>query len=135
MSGLLLIDCEKWRSENTLLSIMKKAKELKDYPDQEILNCTFEKKYKHLDPKYCVIYKIMDEVYTEEEIARLIKEQVIVHYPGDGSSKPWNNPFLPSYKYFFKALKKTPYKRFVFLNQLSFCFKTLLGKFGKKKAS
>lgn len=114
MSGLLLIDCKKWRKENItkkLLSETEKLKERIDLPDQEIFNVVFNNRYKSLDKKYCVIYKIFEDCYSQNDIEYLKQNQIIVHYPGGYESKPWNNKDLISGEYFWNAVKYTDFKK------------------------
>ena len=112
MSGLLILDCNQWRNfnyTNRLTSISQSYIALKKKVlDQDILNICFENNYKLLDVKYCVIYKIFEDYYTNEEIEYLKKEQVIIHYPG-GLTKPWLNKKLESGEYFWNIAKLTPY--------------------------
>lgn len=85
MSGLLLIDCNLWRKNNITSKLFEQTTFYSNritLPDQEIFNIVFDNDYMPLDKKYCVIYKIFDQVYTKEQIDNLIKEQVIIHYPG-----------------------------------------------------
>lgn len=120
MSGLMLIDCVKWRNNNVTNKLLNKTIELETFPDQEVLNSLFVNNYKKLDAKYCVIYKLFKDCYSDEEIKRLKTDQVIVHYPGGGISKPWNNPFLKSGEYFNKVLKYTKFSREIRKQQKSF---------------
>lgn len=108
-SGLLLLDCIKWRKENIAEKLIHLAVERK-LPDEEILNIYFSgNKYKKLFAKYCVIYKYLDECYTKEEIEMLTKEQVIIHYPG-GATKPWNNKKLLSANFFWEVVDYTDFR-------------------------
>lgn len=87
MTGLLLIDCELWRNSNITNKLLEKTQQYSnnlDLPDQEIFNIVFDNNYKMLDKKYCVIYKIFNQVYTKEEILELESNKVIIHYPGGG---------------------------------------------------
>lgn len=126
MSGLLLIDCEKWRKENyhkKLLAETKKRAMILNLPDQEIFNVVFENNYKELDKKYCVIYKIFDDVYDKKEVKELKTTQVIIHYPGAKEWKPWNNKHLKSSEYFWRYVCYTNFKREIDLIYKVFQFK------------
>lgn len=113
MSGLLLIDCVKWRKEKICASLVRIAK-ARQLPDQEAMNIVFDgNNYKQLSPKYCVIYKILEECYSHDYARKLKNEQIIIHYPGGGSSKPWYNPALPSAEYFWESAKKTNFDEFL----------------------
>lgn len=88
-SGLLLIDCVKWREKNRLKNIIKLEKKLKDKldcPDQDLLNVEFSNNYKELDSKYSVVNQIAD-YYTKTK-----KEIIIRHF--NGRKKPWHYPKL-----------------------------------------
>lgn len=106
MSGLLLIDCEMWRKHdisNKLISISKEKQLL----DQEAMNIYFNSNnYVALDPKYCVIYKILEDCYSIDEARKLKARQMIVHYPGAGDSKPWYNTDLPSAEFFWNCVER-----------------------------
>lgn len=121
MSGLMLIDCEKWRNKNITESLLKKTAQLRNMPDQEVLNVIFSpNQYKILDAKYCVIYKIFKECYSSDKVREYVQNQIVVHYPGGGSSKPWNNRFLKSGKYFNKTLRYTDFRKEIKRNQWKF---------------
>ena len=87
-SGLLLIDCKKWRENN----ITKKLKDIYDeykdrmiHNDQDLLNILFaNNKYFNLDTKYNYIIQFQPTK----------NPNVIYHY--DGPIKPWH--FLPDLK-------------------------------------
>ncbi len=114
MTGLLLIDCKKWREQNLSEKLFQKTQELQnkiDLPDQEVFNVVFDNNYCELDSKYCVIYKIFNECYDRKKINYLLKNQVIVHYPGALESKPWNNKKLKSAQYFWRVVNKTDFKK------------------------
>jgi len=133
MSGLMLIDCEAWRKHDITSKLLKKTSELQTMPDQEVLNVIFStNNYKMLDVKYCVIYKIFNECYSKEEIRKYIRTKVIVHYPGGGMSKPWNNPFLKSGRYFNNCIKYTDFKKDIRKGQFEFLCVKIKGKLLRK---
>lgn len=115
MSGLLLIDCEKWNEANVtdeLLSLTTKlAKENKlIFPDMDVLNKYFGTNYKHLDKCFCIIPKTLKSNFTSKEIDNLIANQVICHFAGGGKWKPWNNKHLEGAQYFWKCVKYTDFQ-------------------------
>lgn len=109
MSGLLLIDCEKWREEGVterLLEVSRRELLL----DQETMNIVFDhNRYQKLDAKYCVIYKLLNTCFPPEEKEALLRRQVIVHYPGGNEWKPWNNPSLWGGEFFWETAQKTEF--------------------------
>lgn len=78
-SGNLLFDCEKWRQENvvdSLLHILNDTSIDLKYPDQDILNLYFQNNYKILDKKYCYL------TCYEKSTSQVIRH--FTEYP-----KPW----------------------------------------------
>ena len=113
MSGLLLINCEKWRADNISQKLIALASREK-FNDQIALNVFFNgNNYYKLDNKYCVIYKLLDLCFSNIESERLKKEQVIIHYPGGGLCKPWLNPQLPSADFFWKVVPYTGFNNYL----------------------
>lgn len=114
MSGLLLIDCELWNNfnlTNRLLTETKAHLNSLDLPDQEVFNIVFDNNYKELNNKYCVIYKLFSDIYTDEEIKKIEREKIIIHYPGSGLFKPWNNKELIGAQYFWDIVKYTNFRK------------------------
>lgn len=77
-SGVMLIDCERWRNKvelKDLLEIEKKYRETRLYNDQDVLNKYFDKKYKILDKKFNVMYEDNDAIEIRHLSDRI---------------KPWN---------------------------------------------
>lgn len=110
MSGLFLINCKKWREQNITEKLLKIAAK-KKVADQEAYNILFQpNRYKKLDNRYCVIYKLLDICYREEERKKLTEEQVIIHYPGGNEYKPWNNPTLNGAEYFWNSVKDSGFE-------------------------
>ena len=97
-SGVLVIDCQKWRQQNitqSLLETYNQYRELTQYPDQDPLNKLFENNYLELDPIYntteqTIIY--FQNNATLDEYNFLKNNIVIRHFAGD--NKPWNQVFL-----------------------------------------
>lgn len=106
-SGILVIDCKKWRENNLtqkLKDIYEEYKERMIHNDQDLLNILFSNnKYFNLDKKFNYIIQ-----YEHTE-----NPNVIYHY--DGAVKPWH--FLPSLKtniikyidIWWDYAKKTPF--------------------------
>lgn len=121
-SGLLLINCQRFREEDLLPKLLSNAgkysSKLKFF-DLDLLNITCEKMYA-LPLKYCVLqslfylpdyksakeYSYLNKVYSDEEIQNSIKNVIIVHYAGK-MGKPWRmkNPY-PDYSEYINKLPK-----------------------------
>ncbi len=103
-SGLMLLNCKKFRAENIFNKLIENAKKYyKDlrFFDLDLINITCNKIYP-LDMKYCVMqsiyynddykqrgdYQYLKGVYSNEEIETSKENAVIVHYGGE-PGKPW----------------------------------------------
>jgi lipopolysaccharide biosynthesis glycosyltransferase len=104
-SGVLLINLEKWRSENVTEMLMQVAdKYINDlkWCDQDVLNIFFS-------GKCCRI----EETYNTITDKKLPETPIIIHF--SGASKPWHYINSGPYKSFYlKFLKMTPFKNEVF---------------------
>ncbi len=91
-SGLLLIDCKKWREANITsycYEIVQNIPKLR-YGDQDLLNIVFSNNYKYqrLHQKYCVIPFQLNKMRTFSKDAReALENPFIIHYAG--GNKPW----------------------------------------------
>lgn len=89
-SGILLIDCKKWRDANITsrcYEIMQNTSKLR-YGDQDLLNIVFANNYKKLHKKYCVIPFQLKEMQTfSKESQEALANPFIIHYAG--GNKPW----------------------------------------------
>jgi lipopolysaccharide biosynthesis glycosyltransferase len=111
-SGVLLINCDKWREQNLTEKIINIGKEKRlFYPDQDALNILFnDNRYKLLDVKYCFInerygfsYKFVSNLHNLKiDLEYNLKHIVLMHFAG---SKPWK-------EYFYKDLNKDKSVRF-----------------------
>ncbi len=119
-SGLMLLNCKKFREEKLFDRLIENAKrlykELKFF-DLDLINITCNNIYP-LDMKYCVMqsiyyhedydkradYKYLNGVYSDEEIEDSKENTVIVHYGGK-PGKPWRlkKPY-PDYKEYIGKL-------------------------------
>jgi len=120
-SGLMLMNCKKFREENIFQKLINNAKafynDLKFF-DLDLVNITCEK-ILPLDMKYCVMqsiyynedykkrqdYQYLKSVYTDEEIETAKNNTVIVHYGGK-SGKPWR--MKHSYKDYQDGIDNLP---------------------------
>lgn len=116
-TGMMLINCKKWRENN----IPKRAVEIAlektgtawGY-DQTVLNQLFEGKVKYVDLKwnlqYCPI-NVYPTYKSKKEYKEAIKSANVIHFVGD--YKPWKQGFScfsPKHKDFFKYHEMTSYK-------------------------
>ncbi|MCQ2753435.1 MAG: glycosyltransferase family 8 protein [bacterium] len=129
-SGLMLLNCEKFRVENLLETLLENAKikykELKFF-DLDLMNITCQN-ILPLDFKYCVLqsinyrddfntsreYKYLKDVYTNEELIKAKTNPAIIHYAGS-PGKPWRmkKPYEDYKKYvdeLSKELKKYTFR-------------------------
>jgi lipopolysaccharide biosynthesis glycosyltransferase len=84
-SGVLLIDCEKWRQENITNKCIKIAKKYEKFlpnADQDVLNKCFENNnYKEINVKFnfngdFIVYKEL----TENEISKLMDNNIVIKH-------------------------------------------------------
>jgi lipopolysaccharide biosynthesis glycosyltransferase len=86
-SGVILINCKKWRENdmtNKLFDIEKQHHNAIEYPDQDILNIAFSSNYKHLDRKFNFVNWYADHNHTKTE-------PLLRHFSGGGDCKPWRS--------------------------------------------
>ncbi|MDR2526415.1 MAG: glycosyltransferase family 8 protein, partial [Rickettsiales bacterium] len=93
-SGVLLIDCEKWREQNItqkLFEIEARERDNIIFQDQDVLNIMFDNNYKILPLKYNLsnlCFKKLGHPTIIPSVIRAMAGCVIRHYVGP--SKPWN---------------------------------------------
>lgn len=121
-SGLMLLNCKKFREEKLFEKLIENAKRLYKelrFFDLDLLNITCDKIYP-VDMKYCVMqsiyyhedydkradYRYLKGIYSDEEIETSKENTVIVHYGGK-PGKPWRlvNPY-GDYKTYICKLPK-----------------------------
>jgi lipopolysaccharide biosynthesis glycosyltransferase len=113
-SGVLLIDCKKWRQERYIDKLLELGKNYKNgaFPDQDILNDCFKNNYKILDNQFNLLNV---DVHWRCSIVRhpflvlKLKNKCIVrHYCG--KHKPWNVIKINSWKFkeWWRYCKMTP---------------------------
>lgn len=103
-SGLMLLNCKRFRDEDILSKLIKNAethyKELKFF-DLDLVNITCQN-IKPLDFRYCVLqgiyynedfhrngdYKYLKNVYSDDELINAKSNPAIIHYAGK-PGKPW----------------------------------------------
>ena len=123
-SGLLLVDCEKWREENItskLFQISDRYKEKIHQGDQDVLNIYFNSNYKEINPRFEVtnlMIKYSD--FLNEEEKQAVKKPAIRHY--ESEEKPWNkksflNEPMRDFDLFWQYAKLT-----IFYSELKFNF-------------
>lgn len=112
-SGVLLINCEKIRNDNKIpgmFDFITKNMEKFECHDQDIINMYFNDRILVMSKLYNV--QISDYINCDEFI-KLINDAKIYHYIT--RSKPWSLfNSVPAKKEFYKYIKKTPYKNFIF---------------------
>jgi lipopolysaccharide biosynthesis glycosyltransferase len=111
-SGVLLIDCAKWRENNItekLLILETQIKNLLRFPDMDILNKYFDGNYKILDKKYNMTTQ---QVLYDKLNGISIDDMVIRHF--ESNKKPWNSYYykqhpIPYHEHFWLYTRLTPF--------------------------
>jgi lipopolysaccharide biosynthesis glycosyltransferase len=104
-SGLLVMNCDKWRKDHTiqhLLTILKESEIKFHFVDQDGFNIYFENNYLLLDKHYNIMpsYK---NFYDRERY----KNTKCLHYTTNKPWKPWKK--CNQSEVFWKYARKTPY--------------------------
>lgn len=89
-SGVLVINCDKWRNENItdkLTTIVENTKNSLKYPDQDALNIMFDNNYYKLPIGWNRDIACLQDDYEDDPNA--VEKCFLLHY--DGKEKPWNN--------------------------------------------
>lgn len=122
-SGLMLLNCKKFREEAIFDKLIKNAKVYYDklkFFDLDLINITCDN-ILPIDMKYCVMqsiyynedyrdkaeYQMLKGVYSDEEIENSKQNTVIVHYGGK-IGKPWRmkKPYTDYQEYIDKLPKE-----------------------------
>ncbi len=125
-SGVLLIDCPKWRKNvhiDELLSIEKKYREKRLHNDQDVLNKFFENNYKILDYRYNVMFDAQNIVlrhYTSQ-----IKPWQADFYLDAVSHKPLKTKNIET---FWQYAKMTEFYNELVINKEHFLSSNILYK-------
>ena len=111
-TGVLVINLEKWNSENIAIAVAEYISKYKLATDQEGLNIVLRDKWKELDPKWnrtAGIYEYnswKDSPFSEEEFNNLVAHPYIIHFTS--ADKPWNSiARCPEQPLFYKYLDMT----------------------------
>lgn len=111
-SGVLLIDCLKWKESDILTKLfaaMDKYKTNLKYPDQDALNIVFDSTYKVLDDKF---NRDINCLKNEKlNLKSLNDELFLIHY--DGPTKPWIYKDMFLSEFFWQYAKITPFYKFL----------------------
>jgi lipopolysaccharide biosynthesis glycosyltransferase len=109
-AGMLLIDTEKWNAFDTtpkLIEYLNQNFHKNRFFDQDALNAILYDKCKKLPPVwnqqigiYYIDPKIINDVYSKEDIVQAKKNPVIIHF--NGKEKPWHYVSLHPYKKKFR---------------------------------
>jgi lipopolysaccharide biosynthesis glycosyltransferase len=89
--GVILIDFEKWKSEqieNQLIGVAKSGPFV--YLDQDVFNIVFKDSWTLLDKRF----NFLQEIQLEDFSTRSIQNPAIVHFVG---AKPWGKTRMSSY--------------------------------------
>jgi len=103
-SGVLLIDCQKWRDNDVINKILNVENDLRYHllcPDQDLLNKVFDNNYKKLDLGYNLLNGHIHFNNSTLNNNNISLNPVIRHF--EGAVKPWLsdiNEFGDKIKYF-----------------------------------
>lgn len=113
-AGMLLIDCQAWRDNNTTDKCMEYlSKEKPMHLDQDTLNAVLQSKWKHLPYRWNYMADFHGAYFGEREYKMDIEKSypfypVVIHFTG---VKPWNHANRSVYKAdFFKYQALTKWK-------------------------
>jgi lipopolysaccharide biosynthesis glycosyltransferase len=115
-SGVLVINLEKWRSDNIskkVIDYIEKNSEYIRWCDQDGLNAVLAGKWSELETKWnqtCRFhqYSKRETSFTKEKREREPNDTCIIHFAT--SLKPWNsNEYHPANELFFNYLDLTPW--------------------------
>ena len=117
-AGILKMDLKKFRQREISKLILDKIKENPgkyDFWDQDALNEFFKGEFLKLGYKYNVQSELFfsEQLKNDPDIADAVKKPVIVHFCGNGVSKPWfYHNFHPSKHLYYQYLSRTPFYRY-----------------------
>ncbi|MBR8839335.1 MAG: glycosyltransferase family 8 protein [Stigonema ocellatum SAG 48.90 = DSM 106950] len=115
-AGVLVINLEKWRSENIGMKVIQYLEQNKDYirwHDQDGLNAVLAGTWGELDPRWNQVPSIYlkysswkDSPFLEDVYKKLSHDPFIIHFAS--SNKPWNSRvYHPANYLFFQYLDLT----------------------------
>ena len=96
-AGAYILNCKKWRNQNTTAKLLRLANEKKDklyIIIEELFSLYFENDYQLLDCRYCMtdskinFKDIAVDKITPEYLENEYKQIIIMHFAG--TAKPWN---------------------------------------------
>lgn len=111
-AGLLLINCDYWRSHDISKVLMDKTAEMYDklsMPDQDVLNVVFKDNYKILPKQYNLIVDTTMQFFNFKEYIKAFKGCLVLHYTGGKEFRPWMRAKVPCYQRFWDLAKETPF--------------------------
>jgi lipopolysaccharide biosynthesis glycosyltransferase len=115
-SGILLIDCVKWREQHffeKIHALLANPPMPLFFADQDALNVVFQDNYERLDPRWNSWAVSYDFEEGEEDLARMAelcaKDPWIVHFIGP--AKPWIRAHMSSnyHPEYWDSASKTPF--------------------------
>ncbi len=114
-AGVLVVNLEKWRSENIGMKVIQYIEQNKDYirwHDQDGMNAVLALKWRELDPRWNqtpAMYNYLsweDSPFQEDVYNSLLHEPFIIHFAS--SNKPWNSlTYHPANDLFFEYVDMT----------------------------
>ena len=113
-AGVLVINIEKWRTDNISARIVEYLQKNKNYVkwhDQDGLNAVLAGKWGELEPRWNKVssfhkYSWQDSPFSEEDFNNALHDSYIIHLADAG--KPWNSPkLIPDNDLFFHYVDMT----------------------------
>jgi UDP-glucose/galactose:(glucosyl)LPS alpha-1,2-glucosyl/galactosyltransferase len=118
-SGVLLMDLERMRAEGTTRTLLDAALDRTSHlvwPDQDVLNRVFARRWLALHPRwnaqnsFWAWPRLATEVFGSEMLHEARRHPAVRHFEGPGMAKPWHYlcPY-PAQKQYRKVLAGTPW--------------------------
>lgn len=118
-AGILVIDCEYFRSNDLTTKLIEKTLEIRPkYQDQDIFNIVFQNNYKVLDYKFNVswyMYEFNKKKFNEE-VNSALAEPFIIHY---STFKPWKDLLVLFADDFWFYARKTSFYEVLLKNLIA----------------
>lgn len=124
-AGVLLFDCDKYRREVDVETILNTAQQENYlYPEEDVLYALMKGKIKLIDLAWNVVLprnrpagvpssKMLNEIYNENEVLKRVYDQPYLLHWG-GKPKPWVCPDIPYGSEWWQTALRTPFVGHIF---------------------